>query len=47
MIGRFWQPYMGQAVGREFDLMVLIGGAEERPAIPESIFIHCIPAAKT
>jgi hypothetical protein len=27
--GRIWQPYIGQAVGDEFDLMVLIGGAEE------------------
>jgi hypothetical protein len=27
MIGRFLKPYMGQAVGDELGLMVLIGGA--------------------
>jgi hypothetical protein len=31
--GRFWKPYIGQALGGEWDLMVLIGGAEERAAI--------------
>jgi hypothetical protein len=30
MVGRFWQPYIGQAVGAELVLMVLIGGAVER-----------------
>jgi hypothetical protein len=29
IVGRFWKPYLGQAVGGELDLMVLIGGAEE------------------
>jgi hypothetical protein len=29
--GRFWKPYVGQAVGS--DLVLLIGGAEERAAI--------------
>jgi hypothetical protein len=33
MVGRFWKPYIGQAIGGELDLMVLIGGAEERAAI--------------
>jgi hypothetical protein len=28
--GCFWKPYIGQAVCGELDLMVLIGGAEER-----------------
>jgi hypothetical protein len=28
MVGRFWQPYIGQAVGGELDSMVLIGRAE-------------------
>jgi hypothetical protein len=32
MVARFWKPYIGQA-GGELDLMVLIGGAEERVAI--------------
>jgi hypothetical protein len=27
------RPYIGQAVGGELDLMMLIGGAEERAAI--------------
>jgi hypothetical protein len=30
--GRFRKPYMGQRVGGELDLMVLIGAAEERTA---------------
>jgi hypothetical protein len=29
MVGRFWKPYIGQAVGGELDLMVLIGEAED------------------
>jgi hypothetical protein len=33
MVEHFWQPYIGQAVGGELDLMVLIGGVEERAAI--------------
>jgi hypothetical protein len=33
MVGRFKQSYIGQAVRGELDLMVLIGGAEERAAI--------------
>jgi hypothetical protein len=32
MNGRFWRPYVGQAVGSEMDFVVLIGGGEERPA---------------
>jgi hypothetical protein len=32
-VGCFWEPCIGQAVGGEFDLVVLIGGAEERPDI--------------
>jgi hypothetical protein len=32
MVKRFWKPYIGQA-GGELDLMVLIGGEEERVAI--------------
>jgi hypothetical protein len=27
--GVFWKPYIGQAVGGEFDMVVLTGGAEE------------------
>jgi hypothetical protein len=33
MAGCFWQPYIWQAVDGELDLMVLIGGVEECPAI--------------
>jgi hypothetical protein len=29
MVRRLWKPYIGQAVGGELDLMVLIGGAED------------------
>jgi hypothetical protein len=29
-VGRFWKPYIGQAVSIELDLMVLFGGAEEQ-----------------
>jgi hypothetical protein len=29
----FWKPYVGQAAGGELDMMVLIGGAEERADI--------------
>jgi hypothetical protein len=32
-VGHFWQSYIGQAVGGELDLMVLIGGAREHAAI--------------
>jgi hypothetical protein len=58
MVGRFWQPYIGQAVGGDLDLMVLIGGAEGRAAIQQNINniqrgssvkargVHRIPAAK-
>jgi hypothetical protein len=27
LLGEFWQPYIGQSVGGEFDMIVLIGGA--------------------
>jgi hypothetical protein len=30
MTGRFWKFYIGQEVGGEFDLMVLVGVVEER-----------------
>jgi hypothetical protein len=30
VVGRFWKLYIGQAVGDDLDLMVLIGGVEER-----------------
>jgi hypothetical protein len=33
IVGGFWKPYIGQAAGGELDLMVLIGGAEERAPI--------------
>jgi hypothetical protein len=33
MDGRFWQPYIGHAVGEELEMIVLIGGAEDRAAI--------------
>jgi hypothetical protein len=33
MVGRFWRPYIRQAVGGVLNLMVLIDGTEERAAI--------------
>jgi hypothetical protein len=30
VVGRGWKPKKGQAMGGDLDLMVLIGGAEER-----------------
>jgi hypothetical protein len=27
--GYFWRPYVGQAIGDEFDLLQLIGGAKK------------------
>jgi hypothetical protein len=33
MAGRFWKPYIGQAVGVEWDMADLIGGAGERAAV--------------
>jgi hypothetical protein len=40
MIGRFWKPYIEQAVGGELYLMVLIGEAEEfAPWLPESLIL--------
>jgi hypothetical protein len=33
MVGRFWKPHIGQEVGRELNLIVLIGGSEERAAV--------------
>jgi hypothetical protein len=30
-VGRFWRPYVGQAVGCKLDLVVMIVGAEELP----------------
>jgi hypothetical protein len=33
MVQRFLKPYTGQEVGGELDLMLLIGGAEERAAV--------------
>jgi hypothetical protein len=33
MVGRFWKPCIGQTVGGDLDLMLLIGGTEERAAI--------------
>jgi hypothetical protein len=33
MVGHFWYPYTGQAVGGQLHLMVLIDGAEEFSAI--------------
>jgi hypothetical protein len=29
-MGGVWQPYIGQAVGGKYDVMVLIGGVEEQ-----------------
>jgi hypothetical protein len=29
VVGCFWKPYIGQAVGDKLDMMVLIGEAEE------------------
>jgi hypothetical protein len=31
MVGRFWKPYMWQAVDEQFELLELIGGVEELP----------------
>jgi hypothetical protein len=33
MDGSFWQPYIGEAVDGELELMMLIGGAEELVAV--------------
>jgi hypothetical protein len=33
MVGCLWKPYIGQAEGGELDLMVLIGGAQNRAAV--------------
>jgi hypothetical protein len=30
VVGQIWKPYIGQEIGGELDLMVLIGGEEER-----------------
>jgi hypothetical protein len=30
MVGHFWQPYIGQTVGGELNLMVLFRGTEEQ-----------------
>jgi hypothetical protein len=40
MVGRFWRPYIGQAVVGKLALMVLIGGAEERADIQQDNFHH-------
>jgi hypothetical protein len=37
MVGCFWQSYIGQAVGGEFDMMALISGTEERAAIQQEM----------
>jgi hypothetical protein len=33
MVGRFWQPSVGQTVGDELHLMMLISGPERQAAI--------------
>jgi hypothetical protein len=33
LVGHVWKPYTGQAVGGGWDVMNMIGGAEERAAI--------------
>jgi hypothetical protein len=33
LVGRFWRPYIGQAVGGQWDVTNMIVGAEERAAI--------------
>jgi hypothetical protein len=33
LVGHFWKPYKGQAVGGKWDVMNLSGGAEELAAI--------------
>jgi hypothetical protein len=40
--GKFWKPYIGQAISGESDLMVLIGGEEEWATIQgeRSIWEH-------
>jgi hypothetical protein len=44
MVGSSWKPYIGQAVGGELDLMMLIGGVEEQAAIQlEVITTYFLP----
>jgi hypothetical protein len=46
MVGHFWNPYIGQEVGRELDLMVLIGGVVCFSALPIStIKSNSLPTA--
>jgi hypothetical protein len=33
LVGSFWKPHIGQAIGGEWDVTNLTGGAEERDAI--------------
>jgi hypothetical protein len=33
MVGHFWKPYTEQAVGDKWDVLNLIGGAEDQAAI--------------
>jgi hypothetical protein len=48
MVGRFCQPKLGHAVGDELDLMLLIGGSEERAARYSSppISTYCLPCIR-
>jgi hypothetical protein len=43
VVGRFWKRYIGQTVGGDLDLMVLIGGAEERAAFKSAQPPHIHP----
>jgi hypothetical protein len=42
IVGRFWKPYIGQAVAGELDLMVPTGRAEKRAANP-LLATYCLP----
>jgi hypothetical protein len=46
MVGRFWKPYIGQAVDGELNLMVPIDGAEELAAIQLEMSIGTISSIK-
>jgi hypothetical protein len=41
LAGQFWKPYTQQAVGREWDVMNLIGRVEERAAIQLVMSMLC------
>jgi hypothetical protein len=44
MVGCFWIPCIGQTIGEEMDLKVLIGGVEEHQSAPTNPALHLLPA---